>query len=185
MANIVQLVDVYLKLNCKLMTNPIFFDSPVGPITIIASNRGLLALCFQEDHKLSYTVKQYSLPQAITKDYLKVIKQTKDWLHHYFAKQFDRLQLPKIDLQGTPFSIAAWTKLLEVKLGETLSYGQLATKMDAPHSARAIGRVIGKNPIPILIPCHRVIGSNGTLTGYSAGIDRKIWLLEHEGLSIC
>jgi len=85
-------------------------------------------------------------------------------------------------LQGTPFTLRAWKALLKVPLGKTQSYGQLAKRIGSPDAARAIGGAMGKNPITIMVPCHRILGATGTLTGYSSGLNRKKWLLNHEGI---
>lgn len=91
--------------------------------------------------------------------------------------------MPKLDLIiGTEFQKKVWQALKNIPKGETLTYGQLAEQIDAPNAVRALGVAIGRNPISIIIPCHRVIGSSGLLTGYAGGVDRKRWLLEHEGI---
>ena len=91
--------------------------------------------------------------------------------------------MPKLDLIiGTEFQKKVWQALKNIPKGETLTYGQLAEQIDAPNAVRALGTAIGRNPISIIIPCHRVIGSSGLLTGYAGGVDRKRWLLEHEGV---
>ncbi len=90
--------------------------------------------------------------------------------------------MPKLDLIiGTEFQKKVWQALKNIPKGETLTYGQLAEQIGAPNAVRALGAAIGRNPISIIIPCHRVIGSSGLLTGYAGGVDRKRWLLEHEG----
>ena len=82
---------------------------------------------------------------------------------------------------GTPFQLAVWKALLAIPYGDTVSYAELARRIGKPRAVRAVGAANGANPIPVIIPCHRVIGSNGTLTGYGGGIERKQWLLTHEG----
>jgi methylated-DNA-[protein]-cysteine S-methyltransferase len=90
--------------------------------------------------------------------------------------------MPKLDLIiATEFQKKVWQALKNIPKGETLTYGQLAEQIGAPNAVRALGTAIGRNPISIIIPCHRVIGSSGLLTGYAGGVDRKRWLLEHEG----
>ncbi|MBM4286438.1 MAG: methylated-DNA--[protein]-cysteine S-methyltransferase [Deltaproteobacteria bacterium] len=88
-------------------------------------------------------------------------------------------QVP-IDLKGTPFQIRVWQELQKIPRGTTISYQELAKRVGNPKAARAVGQAVGANPIPIIIPCHRVIAANGSLGGYSSGLDRKRWLLEHE-----
>jgi methylated-DNA-[protein]-cysteine S-methyltransferase len=101
-------------------------------------------------------------------------------LQEYFSgkrKAFDFPLAPK----GTPFQLAVWNALLEIPYGATMTYAQLAHRIGKPNAVRAVGAANGANPIPVIIPCHRVIGSNGTLTGYGGGIERKQWLLALEG----
>jgi methylated-DNA-[protein]-cysteine S-methyltransferase len=83
-------------------------------------------------------------------------------------------------MAGTPFQQRVWQELCEIPYGETISYGELARRVGKPGSARAVGLANGRNPVAIIVPCHRVIGSNGKLTGYGGGLDRKAWLLDHE-----
>jgi methylated-DNA-[protein]-cysteine S-methyltransferase len=125
----------------------------------------------------------YHSPYKMSKELAPALNETKVWLKHYFAKDFKKLKLPVIDLRGTPFAMRAWKALLDIPLGKSQSYGQLAKKTGVPTAARAIGHVMGKNPITIIVPCHRVLGAQGTLTGYSSGLERKEWLLNHEEIS--
>jgi methylated-DNA-[protein]-cysteine S-methyltransferase len=103
-----------------------------------------------------------------------------DQLREYFSGQrkiFDFPLAPK----GTPFQLAVWNALLQIPYGDTVTYAELARRIGKPSAVRAVGAANGANPIPVIIPCHRVIGSNGTLTGYGGGIERKQWLLALEG----
>ncbi len=93
-------------------------------------------------------------------------------------------RLPAFDLEGTPFQVKVWKKLCAIPSGKTVSYGQLAKSIGMPHAARAVGGAVGSNPVPILIPCHRVIGENGSLTGFGLGLPMKRALLDHEGLKL-
>jgi len=93
-------------------------------------------------------------------------------------------RLPAFDLDGTPFQLKVWKKLCAIPSGKTVSYGQLAKSIGMPHAARAVGGAVGSNPVPILIPCHRVIGENGSLTGFGLGLPMKRALLDHEGLKL-
>ncbi len=101
-------------------------------------------------------------------------------LNEYFAGRRKDFDLP-MRLIGTEFQLRVWAALCEIPYGVTWSYGQLAERIQNPKACRAVGLANGRNPISILVPCHRVIGANGTLTGYGGGIDRKRWLLTHEG----
>lgn len=102
-------------------------------------------------------------------------------LDEYFAGTRRDFDLP-LRLQGTPFQQRVWAVLTEIPYGVTWSYGQLAKRINNPNASRAVGLANGRNPISILVPCHRVIGADGSLTGYGGGVERKRWLLAHEGL---
>ncbi len=111
-----------------------------------------------------------------------VLQQAKAELNRYFAGEkitFSTL----LDLQGTPFQVAVWRELCNIPYGETRSYGEIALAIGHPSASRAVGAANGANPIAIIVPCHRVIGSNGTLTGYGGSLPTKSWLLKLEGLS--
>ena len=101
-------------------------------------------------------------------------------LHEYFAGKRQTFDLD-LNLRGTPFQLAVWNELLRIPFGDTITYAELARRIGKPAAIRAVGAANGANPIPVIVPCHRVIGSNGTLTGYGGGIERKQWLLAHEG----
>jgi len=104
-------------------------------------------------------------------------------LSEYFAGTRREFDLP-LRLDGTPFQQRVWQSLTEIPYGETWSYGELAKRIGNPNASRAVGLANGSNPIAILVPCHRVIGADGSLTGYGGGLDRKRWLLAHEGVSM-
>jgi methylated-DNA-[protein]-cysteine S-methyltransferase len=101
-------------------------------------------------------------------------------LEAYFAGDFEPIAKIKVRTAGTPFQQQVWSALCEIPAGTTLSYGQLAAKLGNPSASRAVGRANGLNPVAIVVPCHRVIGANGSLTGFGGGIERKKWLLDHE-----
>jgi len=102
-------------------------------------------------------------------------------LREYFAGRRRAFELP-VDPAGTEFQRRVWREVATIPYAETVSYGSIAAAIGAPHLARAVGAAVRANPIPIVIPCHRVIGADGSLTGYSAGLRRKVWLLRHEGV---
>lgn len=104
-------------------------------------------------------------------------------LKEYFEGKRTEFQIP-LDPEGTEFQKRVWKELQKIPFGSTRSYGEIARALGKPGAARAIGQASGNNPIPILIPCHRVIGSRGQLTGYSGGMEIKIWLLRHEGFPL-
>jgi len=103
-------------------------------------------------------------------------------LSGYFKGDLDRLNTIKWRVAGTPFQRKIWTALAKIPPGRTMSYGALAAQLDVPKAVRAVGHANGSNPISVVVPCHRLVGSNGSLTGYGGGIERKRWLLAHEGV---
>jgi methylated-DNA-[protein]-cysteine S-methyltransferase len=106
----------------------------------------------------------------------------REQLDAYFAGELDTFDLP-LAPQGTPFQLRVWEQLTKIPFGETISYGELARRLDDPKLVRAVGLANGRNPISIVIPCHRVIGADGSLVGYGGGLERKRWLLEHEAVT--
>ncbi len=157
-------------------------STPLGTMIAVATEQGLYALMFEE----SFPDFSTKIPTSyqLSRTTLPVLKQTADWLDHYFTSPHLSKRLPKFHLAGTSFSIRAWRALARIPLGSTLSYQALAKKIDSPKAARAIGQIMNRNPISILLPCHRIIGANGRLTGYGGGLNRKEWLLKHEGFLI-
>ncbi|HJR59273.1 MAG TPA: methylated-DNA--[protein]-cysteine S-methyltransferase [Vicinamibacterales bacterium] len=101
-------------------------------------------------------------------------------LAKYFSGQFDVLETVEVELNGTPFQQRVWQALRDVHAGRTASYSEIASTIGAPAAVRAVGAANGANPVAVVVPCHRIIGSNGTLTGYGGGLQRKEWLLRHE-----
>ncbi|SDB42033.1 methylated-DNA-[protein]-cysteine S-methyltransferase [Pseudidiomarina indica] len=140
--------------------------TPLGPLTI-TSNQGT------HINQISYAAPTTSASCALT-------QRAKHQLQEYFAGQRTQFDLP-LAPQGTPFQQQVWQQLLQVPYGQTVSYQAIATAIGRPKACRAVGGANGNNPLPIIIPCHRIIGANGTLTGYTGGIDKKVWLLTHEG----
>ena len=138
----------------------------------MASERGLCGVYMEKHKKAPLTPTLWK--ENISR-FTAVIKQ----LHEYFSGDRRTFDLP-LDLKGTPFQLQAWHALLEIPYGETLTYGEQAVAISNPKAVRAIGLANGKNPISIIVPCHRVIGKNGTLTGYGGGIERKKFLLQLE-----
>ncbi|MEA2462285.1 MAG: methylated-DNA-[protein]-cysteine S-methyltransferase [Acidobacteriota bacterium] len=140
------------------------FDSPIGPLSIATDERGRLTQIHFGERDLESGNCDAVLAQ----------------LREYFAggrKTFDVELAPK----GTPFQLDVWNALCEIPYGDTITYAELARRIGRPAAVRAVGAANGANPIPVIVPCHRVIGTNGTLTGYGGGIDRKQFLLTLEG----
>jgi len=103
-------------------------------------------------------------------------------LQRYFTGETKAIDAVPVELNGTPFQKTVWTALRRIPCGSTTSYAELARRIGEPRAVRAVGAANGANPVAIIVPCHRVIGTNGTLTGYGGGLDRKRWLLTHEGV---
>lgn len=156
-------------------------NSPVGQLTILASSQGLHAIFWDVDQKKpKYKKAIKGLKKSSNQ---KTITQTKKQLSEYFQGKRKAFNLPLV-LDGTDFQIQAWTQLLKIPYAKTISYGEQAARIGNKNKARAVGLANGKNPISIIIPCHRVIGSNGRLVGFGGGIDKKAKLLELEQTTI-
>jgi methylated-DNA-[protein]-cysteine S-methyltransferase len=147
-------------------------DSPVGRWLLAGDERGLTQL-HRESPDRPIEPEQGEIQDAAF--FHDAIEQ----LQAYFAGELKQFNL-KLNPQGTPFQQSVWSGLQRIPFGETISYGELAKRIDNPKACRAVGRANGANPIPIIIPCHRVIGSTGALVGFTAGLDLKAWLLNHE-----
>jgi methylated-DNA-[protein]-cysteine S-methyltransferase len=144
-------------------------ETPVGTLTIIAGETGLRAVVFAGE----------SVPDGAFEGRHPLLAETERQLQEYFAGERREFDLP-LDLAGTPFQRRAWLALATIPYGTTISYGEQARRLDAPGSARAVGSANARNPVSIVLPCHRVVGADGRLTGYGGGIDAKRTLLEHE-----
>jgi methylated-DNA-[protein]-cysteine S-methyltransferase len=147
------------------------FDSPVGKL-LLTSNGAALT-------ELSLHGPKPNDPKHREQSDDEVLAAAREELAAYFAGKLQRFEVP-LAPEGTSFQKRVWQALLDIPFGETESYGQLARRIGNPTAARAVGLANGRNPIAIIIPCHRVIGSNGTLVGYGGGLPRKRWLLDHE-----
>lgn len=160
-----------------------FYDSPVGRLTLASDGQALVGLWF-EDHRYD---EESPETIGISVDECPALAQTARWLDLYFAGRRPSPDPLPLAPSGTPFRQAVWRILLEIPYGETTSYGAIASRMAREQgveiiSARAVGGAVGHNPISLIIPCHRVIGKHGDLTGFGGGLDRKRWLLIHEGV---
>ena len=143
-----------------------YFKSPIGMIELSASDKGISSLYFVKE------VKQENFSNKILSDCVKQIEE-------YFQSKRKEFSV-KLDMQGTDFQKRVWNELLNIPFGKTISYLQLAKRLGDAKSIRAVGGANGKNPVSIIVPCHRVIGSNGDLIGYGGGLDKKKRLLEFE-----
>ncbi len=152
-----------------------YFDSPLGPLLLTSDGTHLTGLFMETSGKTQSTAGWVEDATA------QPLAATRRQLSEYFAGSRRTFELP-LRLEGTAFQQRVWRELTEIPYGETWSYGQLATRIGKPSASRAVGLANGRNPISILVPCHRVIGADGSLTGYGGGLERKQWLLAHEGL---
>ena len=150
-------------------------DSPLGPMTLAASAEGLAGLWFDgQKHHPGALEAPHDAAQVF-------IAQARAELARYWQDGTRRFEV-RLAPQGTPFQQAVWQALLTIPFGQTTSYGTLATRIGRPKAVRALGAAVGRNPIGIIVPCHRVIGADGSLTGYAGGLDRKTALLRIEGV---
>ena len=149
-------------------------DSPVGKLKLVASGKGLVAVLWQNDRP--ERVRLGELREDVKHP---VLAETERQLTEYFAGKRQSFSVA-LDMRGTPFQRNVWEALLAIPFGETWSYGQLAKRLGNPQANRAVGAASGRNPISIIVPCHRVIGSSGKLTGFAGGLETKAQLLELE-----
>jgi len=153
--------------------------SPLGPITLCANDQGLLGV---------WLARQTSQPGDLGRpagDHPIIVlagTELADYFAGHFTRQRRTFSVP-LAAVGTPFQMQVWQALRAIPYGQTWSYQDLAESIDRPTAARAVGMANGKNPLSIVVPCHRVIGKSGRLTGYAGGVERKAWLLEHEALT--
>ena len=145
------------------------FETPLGLMEVTATDCAVKSI--------------YFVGQAKKIDANKITEAAKTQLIEYFEAERTEFDLP-LDADGTEFQKKVWAALLTIPSGETCTYGDIAKQIDNPKGMRAVGLANGKNPLTIVVPCHRVIGSNGKLTGYASGTDRKAWLLNHESDSL-
>ncbi len=150
-------------------------NSILGEITLISSNRGIHRLLWQDEQE---EIKKYS--QTIrTKSSSEILRNTETQLKEYFSGSRKIFDLP-LDISGTFFQRRVWKQISQIGFGETLSYGELAHLLGDVHKARAVGGALGKNPVPILVACHRVIAAKGQIGGFSGGLKVKRFLLDFE-----
>lgn len=156
-------------------------SSPLGLLFLAGTDRGLRYLEFMDKRSLKRMIESHAahLPDAKWEPSLLELKEVVDQLDSYFSgvrTDFD----VRLDPVGSEFQLAVWKALRGIPFGETRSYGQIARRVGQPNAARAVGLANHDNPIAIVIPCHRVVGADGSLTGYGGGLPRKRWLLDHE-----
>jgi len=150
-------------------------DSPVGPLTLVGSTAGVRAILWPDDDPARAGLAGVPTRRGA----LDVLADTVEQLEQYFAGSRTTFDLP-LDLHGTPFQVAAWRALVEIPYGETRTYAEQAAALGRPAATRAVGSANGRNPISIVLPCHRVIGSDGALRGFAGGLEVKAALLAFE-----
>lgn len=148
--------------------------TPVGKLKLVASDKGLVAILWEKD-----SPRRVRLSELVADDRHPVLMETERQLGEYFSGRRKAFSVA-LDLRGTRFQKDVWDALLAIPYGETRSYGQLAKQLGNPRATRAVGAANGRNPVSIIVPCHRVIGSSGKLTGFAGGLETKAQLLTLE-----
>ncbi len=163
------------------MINTSIYKSPLGSILLASKDNKLIGLWFENQKYYAYSLKSKNLKEEEDE----VLIKTKSWLDHYFNGEQPDMNELDLKLEGTEFQILVWNILKEIPYGKVITYKDIADKIAElknlkSMSSQAVGTAVGHNPISIIIPCHRVVGTSGNLTGYAGGIDKKIKLLKHE-----
>lgn len=158
------------------------YASPLGQITVASDGKAVVGLWF-DGQKYDRDVLEEEYKEAA----LPIFGEADRWLDQYFAGQTPNFT-PKLKLRGTAFRRRVWEILLEIPYGHTMTYGEIADRIARERglkrmSARAVGGAVGRNPISLMVPCHRAVGTKGRLTGYAGGLDKKAWLLRWEGFT--
>lgn len=161
------------------MTYYTWIESPVGDLLLTSNGQSLTGLYLKGQKHFPKVADPNMEDSWVNTPELEVLTQVQAQLTEYFTHKREAFDIP-LAPQGTPFQKEVWQSLHQIPFGETSSYGALAQQLGKPGAARAVGAANGRNPISIIVPCHRVIASNGKMTGYAGGIDRKQWLLRHE-----
>ena len=151
-----------------------YYNSPLGRITLASDGEKLSGLWFEGQKYYGSTLSEENEQRKLL-----IFEQTGQWLDTYFSGQQPDFT-PPLSMQDTPFRRAVWEILLKIPYGQTMTYGAIAKEIAGQMSAHAVGGAVGHNPISLSIPCHRVVGANGSLTGYAGGIDKKVRLLTLE-----
>lgn len=156
--------------NCTAQTT---ITTPLGRILLARTAKGLAGAWFEGQ---KHHPGPIAAPQAPDDE---LLQRAARELKEFFAGKRERFDVP-LDLQGTPFQRSVWQRLLRIAAGTTRSYGEIAKELGSAKAVRAVGSAVGRNPVSVIVPCHRVVGSDGSLTGYAGGVDRKRALLELE-----
>ena len=150
-------------------------DSPLGPLVLVSNGRALVRIVLPGETRPATPLG----PRGDDE----VLAAARTQLTEYFAGARRRFDLP-LAPEGTPFQRRVWDELVRLPIGKTLSYKELAHRVASPRGSRAVGAANGRNPLPIVVPCHRVVGADGRLTGFAGGLAAKAWLLRHEGAPV-
>ena len=153
-------------------------DTPLGPMLLAASDAGLAGAWF-EGQSHHPDASDWAVVQQ-----QRWLDSAEQELQAYFQKARKVFETPRVSAWGTPFQQSVWQALAAIPSGSTISYGQLAAQLDKPQAVRAVGAAVGRNPWSVIVPCHRVLGAQGQLTGYAGGLVRKRALLAHEGVAL-
>jgi O-6-methylguanine DNA methyltransferase len=161
-----------------------FLPTPLGPMLAVASESGLCGLEFDRPERATRLWKRlahWRRTDTPEDGWAPVFDRTRAWLDQYFESACLATAPVPLDLLGTEFERAVWREIQAIPPGRTTSYGVIASSLGRTDAARAVGSAVGANPVSLLVPCHRVVGAAGLLTGYGGGLERKEWLLRHEG----
>ena len=158
------------------MNSYTYIDSPIGRLLLGTDGEALVRIDMDVPDRPPRDLENWTYDPAAGP-----LSEVARQLEEYFTGRRRVFDLP-IRMEGTEFQRRAWRMLMEIPYGQTRSYGEQAKRIGNPNASRAVGLANGRNPIPIVVPCHRVIGADGSLTGFGGGIERKRWLLAHEGL---
>lgn len=154
-------------------------DSPIGPLTLAFEDEVLVSVEFDKGpaRRLSWVKRQFDGQELVERP---AVSEAAKALKAYFVDPTTDFSTIALKLYGTDFQVQVWEMLRRIPLGETAAYGTIARLVGQPDASQAVGRANGDNPIPVIVPCHRVIGMDGSLTGFGGGLERKTWLLDHE-----
>jgi O-6-methylguanine DNA methyltransferase len=158
--------------------------TPLGPMLAVASDAGLCGLEFDRPERATRLRKRLARwrPGVPAEDgRAPAFDAAREWLEQYFVSAPTAAVPVPLELLGTEFELAVWSELQAIAPGQTTSYGAIAASLGRVDAARAVGAAVGANPVSLIVPCHRVVGTGGSLTGYGGGLERKEWLLRHEG----
>ncbi len=156
--------------------------TPIGRVHVAATSTGVARIELPDSNaglRMNVWLALHFPETSIRAGVTPILKRAIGQLEAYFTAARTEFSFP-FDLRGTAFQMAVWQQVLKIPFGETKTYGEIAAAVGSPRAVRAVGAAQAANPVPIVVPCHRVIGSNGRLTGYAGGLETKRWLLEHE-----